>query len=311
MLTAPERRPSAALMAERLRAHGVTLDDSLVATVAGDPKRLNALHQLDFSGQRTAFEHLERLAAAQTLFDQKPAAPMVAELFGLAGDVTFATGRCYSRTNHSVYSAHHMGEMARLLTDLATTGRVKLASGLELTWDPRQLPVANTENDISWAGLGQKVTKHDHVNTLWAALNQNLVNQTVPNGAVLTGVAEQAYRGQMANVTSRLMGEQFVNVDGARARPHLNDLAFAYGPLLAEYGAHGGSVYEVTGTTASASWEGGRREPVTRTNLGYVVVPAEEAKARGLSPLDYADDNTNYVDLAAEQASRTTPEKPE
>ena len=109
-----------------------------------------------------------------------------------------------------------------------------------------------------------------------------------------------AYRGQMANVTSRLMGEQFVNAEGSAAMPHLTHITDSFGPMLSEYGAHGGSVAKVDQGEVF-SLEGGQTEANYQAwrKLGYVVVPAEEANARGLATLGYEiDDEKGYATVA-------------
>ncbi len=283
LLTSPELRPSAQAMASSLRNLGVNITPELEATIAGEPRRLNALHQLDFKGEKTAFQHIEDLARAGTLVDGKPAAPVAASLFELAGSArasNYTVAKCFARVSQATYSLNHAGEFNRIIGNLAGKGNVTLADGTTLTWNPATLRI-----------------RLDHISDLWGAVNHITKEKVLPRNGELSEAMDYAYRGDMANITTRLMGEQFVNVAGREAMPHINEIVDGYGPMFAEFSNHGGAVQEVQpprpGTTAPilmALEEGGAT--YDRSNsLGYVVVPAKEVAERGLTELTYPDDD--------------------
>ncbi len=298
-LTSPARRPSAELMAQTLRAKGVIVDDAEVAAIAGDVRRMNALHQLDFAGNKTTFEHLETLASAPKLADGSSPAPLAADLFSLAGSARTATfGKCYARTSHTIYSVHHAGEMARIVSDLAVTGAVTLADGTVAKWNPKNFPLVR-DNPMGPGVEGP-------VDRLWGGLNHLLTLKDLPATPEIFGTTQSAFRGQMANVTTRLMGQQFVNVDGASAMPHLNDIVDSFGPMAAEFGTHGGSVAEVSNGTVRSQEEGALAlRDMEDGRLGYVVVPAEEVAKRGLTPREYpADDDKGYATVGTPEVKK-------
>ncbi len=273
VLTSAARRPSAELMAQSLRSKGVVIADAEVAAIGGDVKRLNALHQLDFAGGKTAFEHIESLAAAGTIRDGSPSAPLAADLFSLAGSVRNAMyGKCYARTNHSVYTTNHAGEMSRIVGELAARGEVTLTDGTLVKWNHATFPAGTST-----------------VDRLWGALNHYLKAKELPANQELYELEEYASKGQMANITSRLMGEQFVNVDGSKALPHLTGITDSYGPMLAEFSSHGGAVAEVTPDGAVKTQDGGNAVLTRRSNIGYVVVPAQVAKEKGIPVIEYLE----------------------
>lgn len=278
-------------MGRSLHAHGTVIEAAELSAIGGDVKRLNALHQLDFEGGKTAFEHIEAIAAAKTLVDGSPSAVLAKDLFSLAGSARSATfGKCYARTSHTVYTVHHSGEMMRILHDLAVKGSVTLADGTTVKWDPASYPFPREEN-------GEQ-TMH-HADRLWSSLNHLLTAKELAPNATLSGSSDSAYRGQMANITSRLMGEQFINVEGSAAMKHLTGIIDGYGPMFAEYNAHAGSVASVTAGMVE-SLEGG--ETVSNYQewrvLGYTVVPKEEGAKAGLKTIEYpADDDKGYATI--------------
>ncbi len=280
LLTPAARRPSLQLMVERLASKGVSIAPYELEGMQGDLKRLNALHQLDFKGEKTAFEHIEALADAKTIKNGDPSSVLAADLFTLLGSARVPEfGRCYARTNHSIYTVHHPGEMARLVRELAM-GEVKTVDGTTVKWNPESMPIETA-----------------HVDTLWGALNHLLKRKELPENPELEELAWHASKGEMANITSRLMGEPFVNVNGPTALPKLTGIVDQFGPMLAEYGSsHGGSFADI-GTYGPRSHEPGSVVPqeMVGYDLGYVVVPAKEAKAQGLTPIDYADHPEGYA----------------
>ena len=152
-LTSAARRPSAEAMAQTLRAKGVTVTDADVTAIASDLRRMNALHQLDFAGNKTTFEHLETLASSQSLADGSSPAALVADLFTLAGTARTATfGKCYARTSHTIYSVHHAAEMTRIVGDLAARGEVTLADGTVAKWNPKSFSLVR-DNPMGPGGL--------------------------------------------------------------------------------------------------------------------------------------------------------------
>ncbi len=278
-LTSAARRPNAELMAQSLRSKGVAIADAEVAAIGGDLERLNALHQLDFAGGKTAFEHIEALAAAGTIKDGSPSAPLAADLFSIAGSLRKVEyGKCYARTNHSVYSIHHAGEMSRIVGDLAAQGEVTLTDGTKVKWNPQTFALEDKP-----------------VDRLWGALNHYLKAKELPANQELYHLEEYAYSAEMANITSRLLGEQFVNVKGSDALPHLTGITDNYGPVLGEFGMysnHGGAAAEVAADGVVMSQDGGERALTRQTTVGYVVVPAKVAREKNIPVIDYLDDDS-------------------
>ncbi len=280
-LTSAERRPSAQRMGEALRAAGVTLENSEISAVGRSTKRLNALHQLDFPGEKTAFEHILDLANAGQLKDNTPSGPLAADLFKLMGAARSADfGKCYARTSHTIYSVHHPGEMSRIIASLSSTGKVTMADGTTVHWDPEMFSITSNYSPQS--------------DMLWGALNHLLRKKTLPKRPTLSSEQDSAYNGEMSNLTSRLTGVPHVNVDGDEAMKHLNAIVDLTGPVLAEYGYHGGSLAKVV-RDKTYSLEEGNIEPTQELGLGYVVVPKAEAEARGLKPLEYPGEATGYM----------------
>ncbi len=300
-LTSPARRPGAEAMRRALAEKGVVLSDAEVAQVGDDLKRLNALHQLDFAGGKTAFEHIEAIASAQTLADGSPSAVLAKDLFLLAGSARSATfGKCYARTSHTVYSVHHAAEMNRILHGLGVEGAVTLSDGTTVKWDPASYPFPREET-------GEQ-TMHP-ADRLWSSLNHLLTAKELPENPTLNGTSDSAYRGQMANISTRLMGEQFVNVDGSAAMKHLTGIIDGYGPMFAEYNAHAGSVASVTAGMVE-SLEGGEVAPNNQEwrVLGYTVVPKAEAERVGLKAIEYpAEDDKGYATLVPPKKKKEEP----
>lgn len=274
LLTSPARRPSALAMAERLRASGVEIKNGDVTKIEKSVKRLNALHQLDFEGGKTAFEHIASIAAAGKLADGSPSALLASELFTLAGSAREAEfGKCYARTSHTIYSVHHAGEMARILAALGVQGKVIMADGQKVKWDPKEFSL-----------------KTKHADSLWGALNHLLLKKKLPATAVLDEQTPYANRAEMSNLSARLMGGKFVNVDGQKALKHLNDIVDSVGPMLAEYDNHGGSVAGVSKRNKVMGLDEGQTRAKVMApyyDLGYVVVPAKDAAEMGLEPIKY------------------------
>jgi hypothetical protein len=280
-------------MGRALREHGVRLDDADIAAVAGNSARVAALSDLDTRRRQTAFQHIERVAQAGTLVDGTPSAPLAADLFKLAGTARLASNiRCYGRTTHSLFTTKRMGEFARIVGELAVKGRVQLANGDVVEWKPRTL----------------RIPAGQHADILWGAVNHLAKNRVLPEETVLNAAreydgagqlaqnAQYAYRAEMANLMTRLTGKLHVNVEGSRALRHLNAIAEANGPLLAEYGRHGGSVARVEGNRP-LSLDGGQVQPRSvESALGYVVLPLREARARSLSIIEYpVGDGSGYL----------------
>ncbi len=283
------RRPNAQAMAASLRAKGVTVSDADVRKISASIKRTNALHHLDFPGKKTAFEHIERIASAKKMVNGKPSAQLAGELFVLAGAARSADfGKCYARTTHTIYSVHHAGEMSRIVADLAVKGEVKMADGTKVTWNPRRFSLEDYT---------------PHVDMLWGALNHLMKAKKLPPNPTLSNAQEMAYQGEMANLTSRLMGERFVNVDGSEAGKKLNPILSERGPMLAEYGSHGGSLAKIQKGEAY-SLEEGNTVPEVQYSLGYVVMPSSELRKNGIKAMTYQKhDRRGYIDR-----SRPAPE---
>jgi hypothetical protein len=223
-------------MAEALGVQGVTVEGHDLSTIAQSTQRLNTLHQLDFAGHKTAFEHIEGVAAAKTLFNGAPAHQLAAELFTLAGSGREAKfGYWYAGDLHAIYSVHHPGEMCRILASLAVTGAVTVADGQKVEWKPEKL----------------QLHEHHLADSLWHALYQSLKEKDLPPTAVLSDSSGWGTGGKDANITSRLMGDQFVNVDAEQAAPHLEDLVARRGPMLGHSFPYRGEWPEVSQHRAS------------------------------------------------------------
>jgi hypothetical protein len=142
-----------------------------------------------------------------------------------------------------------------------------------------------------------------HVDALWAGTIHLTRLQILPREAfidlappaVAPPGADVARDGEMANLHTRLSGIAHVNVQGLQALPHLQEIVSQHGPMLAEYGPHGGSVARVENGEVLSQEEG--KPAPTRENgaLGYVVVPLEEATARGLTVLQYPRRTSGYI----------------
>jgi hypothetical protein len=283
------RTPSAQEMVELMRQRGIDVPHTVTRDLARSPARVAALHQLDSQGRSTALEHILRLADAGTLRDGAPSPNMARDLFELAGATRGTTaGRCYARTSHAIFSMHHAGEFSRLLSELALGGEATLADGSVLRWDPQRMPVNN----------GQ------HVDWLWAGVAHAARLQIPPPGGLIELTGDLARDGEMANLHTRLSGVPHVNVAGRPALPHLQEIVSRYGPMLAEYGAHGGSVARVENGQAFSQEAGMPGPTPAGGNLGYVVVPREEANARGLPALQYPGQITGYIGSLSEEDFR-------
>jgi hypothetical protein len=294
-----------ARMAEGLRKEGVEVDPSVVRAAAASPRRTQALRAVDFRNTGTAFDHILRIAKAGKLHDGTPSAALAADLFGLVGSARQAGSgtRCYGRTSHTIFTLSHAGEFARLVGSLAVDGEVALAGGEKIRWNPSSTQVNG-----------------DHADYLWGALNQLIRFRELPGDAQLPALSQQsnqvdyASRGQMANIYTRLFGTPHVNVRGADAMPHLNEIVARTGPLLAEYGNHGGSVATITQQNVPLGIEAGELEPQPHSRicqagcaLGYVVMPMDEAKRYGLEPIRYAAGPASYVGDAFQEAPAPSP----
>jgi hypothetical protein len=299
-------------MATKLRAHGVQLHPNIVSQIAASPKRTQALRAKGFRGefkgrayvfgsQLTAFESILKVAKAGTLRDGTPSATLAADLFGLVGNVRQAGSgaRCYARTSHTIFTLFHPGEFARLVGGLAVDGAVTLASGETVRWNP------------SPAGVNG-----NHTDYLWGSLNQLIRFRELPHEAQLPALSMQsnqvdfASQGQMANIYTRLFGKPHVNIQGAQAMPYLNEIVARTGPLLAEYGAHGGSVAVISPQNVALGIEAGQLEPQPHSRicrngcgLGYVVMPVDEAKKYNLQAIQYPVSNMSYAQSAREPAT--------
>jgi hypothetical protein len=281
-VTAPE-------IVRALHAVGASAAEEIGVRVAADPARLAALQKPDFVTGKTAAEHILRLAQARTLFNGEPSSAIAADLFGLVGGARSANTpgvRCYGLADHTVFSKYHPGEFARLIADLATTGRVTLANKEVL------------EVDAEKAAAGKVAIS---VDSLFVAMINLGIEKDLPSPAVLSigGQGPTVYQGQMANLQTRLMGRRYINVPAQEALTHLNDIIAAHGPLLAEYGSwepgRGGTAGGVAGVNGDAVFsmnDGGDRHSGA---VGYIAVPAEEAKRRGLKILEYPDSKFGYT----------------
>ncbi len=248
--------------------------------VRDDPRVLAALNQTDLTRNRTTLESALELADAGRLLDGTPSGATAARLLGLAGHALRArNGRCYGRTSHSLMTAHHPGEFAHIMSDLMLRGETVLRGGQRVRWDPAVFNVDTASG------------KGPHDDQLWGSLNKHLLPTSIPNPVVLTpGAGPYAYKAQMANIMTRLFGEQHVNVRGDDVLDQLNDIVDrAGGPVMAEFdGDHGGSVAKVDDTTVTSFDEAGQLNSYRRSKLGYVVVRQSELDRLGVDFIPYA-----------------------
>jgi hypothetical protein len=288
---AAERKPGLPEMVHALRGAGVELAD---AALQGPPQKLAALHDLDFLGQRTTFEHILAVAQADTLRDGTSAKALAADLFGLAGEARATNGRCYARANHTVYTRHHPAEFSRLVGELATRGSTTLASGATISWEPATLPVA----------AGQ------HADVLFSSLVHYLAKTKDVSQGGLVENGDTVYQGEMANLQTWLTGRRHINISGPHAVQHLNAIIDAHEPFLAEYNGGTAGALAAVGPDgyAFSMAEGGDYHD--GQNLGYVIVPKDEADARGIPALDYPGSQTGYIHVSA-PASAPTGANPE
>jgi hypothetical protein len=280
-------------MATALRNNGVQIHPSVVQQIAASPKRTQALRTRDFRGEGTAYDHILRVAKAGNLRDGTASGALAADLFQLVGNgrVAASGARCYARTTHTIFSALNPGEFTRLLGKLAVDGAVVLANGETVQWNPQTAPVNGF-----------------HADYLWGSLNQLVRFRQLPQGGVLPAVSVQpqnhdlAYGGQMANIYTRLFGKPYVNVGGPQATPHINEITARTGPLLAEFGPHGGSVLTINPQGEAYGIEAGGTEPQhwrcphgCNHPMGYVVMPTDEVKKYNFQALQYPQSDQSYA----------------
>jgi hypothetical protein len=268
-------------MAESLEALGVPVGAGVVSQIAADPARLAALNQRDYLGKGSTFEHIFNIASIGRLHDGSDSRSLAADLFTFAGTNPGSRNgglRCYSRTLFGVYMKERPAELARLVGDLAVRGETTLAGGRTVRWDPRQWPIQGGAPE-----------------TLFGGLAHTIKFKNLQDGTALVNNGEYAYQGEMANIHTRLTGRRYVNVQGAQAVNHINDVVAQTGPLLAEYGAHGGSLAGYQNGRA-LSMENGQPALGQQNIPGYVAFPEDEAVARRLTVVQPADPNRGYAE---------------
>jgi hypothetical protein len=277
-----------------LRDKGVTIDAELEQQILTQPARKTALLQKDFAGRATALEQIERVASAETLADGSPAAALASEMLRLAGTVREERGwgMSYARANQALFTAHHAGEFCRLVADLALDRETVLASGQRVHWSPSTFGIQ--------AGR--------HLEFLWGGLNHLLASDSVASDATLSTQAPVARRGQMANMMTRLMGHPFVNVDATSSLTRLGPVVDDYGPVLAKYGDHAGSVAGVEAGPVALSLEPGspERQRMDATPE-YAIVPFEAVRRAGLEPIRYREGAAHYIHDAVKPLERPKP----
>jgi hypothetical protein len=279
---APEGQTlSAQTMADSLTALGVELNPQTLPQILRDPARLAALNQRDASGT-SAFEHIFKIAVADQLRDGTDSHAMAADLFESVGTnrAPRSTIRCYARTLFGIYMKQKPAELARLVADLGVDGATALPGGRRLRWDPTQ--------------LGLNGNSQNAADTLFGGLAHTIKAKELPQDAALTSNAEYAYEGEMANIHTRLTGRRFVNVTGQQALPHVAEVVAQTGPLLAEYGNHGGSLAAVQ-YGRPMSFESGQDALVVKNVPGYVAFPEDVAQARRLTIVQPRDPNRGYA----------------
>ncbi len=291
---APPRHTAKSMIAGFTTA-GLSEHVSLITDLAAMPERLTALNARDSTGAHRTFDHILRAARAPAGIADVNTKALAADLLGIVGHARrpqeSLQTRCYGRTSHTIFTMHHPAEFARLIVDLAVDGKTTLANGEVVTWDTQRAP------------YNVRLVAADF---LWAGLNHAAKAQTPGAGLVLTAQGEYAFKGEMANLWSRLTGEQHVNVDGRSPKVlgALPKIVARTGPLLAEYNPHAGSVSGFDDEGQPLSMETGRPEPVrihdTHINnfhllLGYVVVPAKAAKTFDLPVIKYPNSEQGYM----------------
>ncbi|HEX4621168.1 MAG TPA: hypothetical protein VH208_06340, partial [Myxococcaceae bacterium] len=258
---ASARPPGLRERLDRLRDKGVAISETLEDEILSDPRRRGALMQQDFSKRGTALEHIERVADAGRLADNTQSGRLASQMLKLAGAVREQRGwgMSYARANQAVFTAHHAGELCRLIADLAVDRRTELASGQKVRWSPAEFPIDPGR----------------HMEFLWGGLNHLLVQDELPEDASLSEAAPVASQAQMANLMTRLTGHPYVNAQ-ARGSVALRQIIDAYGPPLAKYGNHAGSLAKFDVERRPLSLETGDSRPQHMTHpLDFVVIPHE------------------------------------
>ncbi len=285
---ATQRHDAASILSEVERRMGTGFLADLQPIRSNDPLKLAALNLTDFTRNQTAFESILEVADAGTLRDGAASQPVATALFNLAGAAAAVSkSNCYGRTLHAIFTSFHAGEFNQLMADLLVRGETVLASGQRVRWDPSQLPIHG----------------YPHHDVLWGALANNLRFADIPNPLVLSPNAGYATRAQMANLSTRLTGTQFVNAPGQALISHLNGIVDNAGPVLAEYPAahHGGSVLRIDNGQVHSLEGKGWVQTLDSSSLGYVVVPEESLKGTGVDPIEYPQwsDGTQYFRLGS------------
>jgi hypothetical protein len=267
---------------------------------AVNPPRETALTVDSLPNAAVVRAHLSELAAAPNLIAGAPTTPanLAAEIerhLGL-GPAANRWGKCYARTSQAIFARHHVAEYVRIMKELAVGGRVTLKSGqvIEIGITPQCTEVSD------FAGF------------LWGHMVNNLRPKELANPLRTVQAAYPAGQGEMANVMTRLTGERHVNVaigggvDAPNAAAVLAIVA-RRGPMLAEYGNHGGSVVGTAHGRFDSLELGGAH--VLFPSVGYVVLPAIEVERAGLQAVPYAPANPQgYLDPAGLSGLTTPPE---
>ncbi len=285
------------LSADQMRAYlNANFPDEakLVKQILHDKVRVAALNRPDLLDGKTTLEHIIAVSQAPKLLDGsdcdgKTLATTLLRIAGKPNEATF--GKCYGKTINAVWTKYHSGEFTRIIVDLALHGKVTLASGQRVTWDPQTLALP-VEVHVE--------LRPELSDFLWGHLCTNMRLQKLPDTVELKKDDQFAHKAQMANVITRLSGKAHVNVRPVKAKDGsttwsesqmqtLGRIVKKYGPGMAEFNVHAGSVESVEGKTAYSLETGGDVDP--RQNLGYVVLPKEAvASCSDLYIEHYAND---------------------
>lgn len=270
-----------------------------LAQIEANPAKLEALAKTDLVSGKTTLDHLMKLlnGPLQDAASNKTADVWVMEQLRHVGTpvrADYSYGKCYSRTINAVWGKFQPAEHPRIVASLLVDGQVELASGINVKWDVATHP--------SRPGPA--------LDFLFGALCNQLKAKVLPDPVVLAATAEYAYKGEMANLMTRLTGQRHVNVqfgepqttgtpEGRAAALHerlvaASDAMQRTGPWLAEFGSylnHGGALHSYNPDTKQMVSYENAGEITQQTHIGYAVMPKAEADKLGMTVLTYPDDD--------------------
>lgn len=270
-----------------------------LAQIEANPAKLEAFAKPDLVSGQTTLDHLMKILSGplQDAANNKTADVWVMEQLrhvGTPARADYSYGKCYSRTINAVWGKFQPAEHTRIVASLLVDGQVELASGLTVKWDASTLPsLAAPALDF-----------------LFGRLCNQLKAKVLADPLVLAATAEYAYKGEMANLMTRLTGQRYVNVqfgepqttgtpEGRAAALHDRLVAASEsmqrtGPWLAEFGYslnHGGALHSYDADTKQMVSYENAGEITRQTHIGYAVMPKSEADKLGMTGLTYPEDD--------------------